>query len=45
MVQPFTAAAFAVKTVGTSNMTCLLLVLDKDINKSYGLPALVPCKP
>jgi hypothetical protein len=42
-VQPFTDVPFAVKAEGTSNMTCLLLVLNKDINKSYGLSALVPC--
>jgi hypothetical protein len=45
MVQPFKDVPFAVKAVGAVNTTCLLLVLDKDIDKSYGLSALIPCKP
>ena len=45
MVKPFTDVPFAVKAVGAGNNTCLLLVLDKDIDKSYGLSALIPCKP
>jgi hypothetical protein len=42
-VQPFTDVSFAVKEEGASNSTCLLLVVEKDIEKSYGLSALKPC--
>jgi hypothetical protein len=45
MVQPFTDVPFAVKEEGSSASACLMLVLDKVIDKSYGLSALTPCPP